>query len=184
MGPRHVSVVPFYYKREPARLRGEYWSRGGGTRCSSINLGDVRFFVVVVDSGAHTTQNRIIFNGVTMHTGTAVTTIGANGHRADLFYVPYSIMERIQVTVFFVQELVLSGLYLWRSKSFLGLYRRRKARGGTVQRKKRSMVIHLILTNVIVVVRMYTQKILYPPPPSPPLFSFFPSPIRRVLRAA
>lgn len=99
-----------------------------------------------------------------MHTGTAVTTIGANGHRADLFYVPYGIMERIQVTVFFVQELVLSGLYLWRSKSFLGLYRRRKARGGTVQRKKRSMVIHLILTNVIVVVRMYTHKILFPPP--------------------
>lgn len=88
-----------------------------------------------------------------MHTGTAITTIGANGKRADLFYVPYGIMERMQVTVFFIQELILSSLYLWRAKSFLGLYRRRKARGSIVQRKTRSMMLHLILSNVIVVVR-------------------------------
>lgn len=118
---------------------------------------DQQLFLGVVDVDRHGgNPNRIIFNGVTMHTGTAVTTIGANGHRADLFYVPYGIMERIQVTVFFIQELILSSLYLWKSKSFLGLYRRHKGKGGTVQRKKRSMVIHLILTNVIVVVRTYT----------------------------
>lgn len=99
--------------------------------------------------------DRIVFNGVTMHTATAVTTIGANGKAADLFYLPYSIMERMQVIVFFIQELILSSLYLWKSKSFLDVYQKRRARGGKLQRKVRSMVLHLVLSNVIVVVREY-----------------------------
>lgn len=103
-------------------------------------------------------NNRIIFNGVTMHTATAVTTIGANGKAASLFYVPYLVMERLQVTVFFIQEAILSGLYLWKAKSYLGLYRKRKERGGTVQLRMRSMVLHLILSNVIVVVRTYSPN--------------------------
>lgn len=101
-----------------------------------------------------------------MHTATAVTTIGANGKSAELFYEPYGIMERMQVTVFFIQELILSSLYLWRAKSFLNIYRKRKARGGTAQRKLKSMMLHLVLSNVIVVVRTYI--ISYPNTPQQP----------------
>lgn len=46
----------------------------------------------------------IITNGVVLHTATTVMVFGANSiENPGRFYRPYSIMEKVQVTVFFVQ---------------------------------------------------------------------------------
>lgn len=91
---------------------------------------------------------------MTLHTGTAITTIGSNSKSAEMFLLPYAIMERIQVTVFFLQECILSCLYLWKARNFLSLRRSRNAHGKAHQ-KLRLMMVHLIISNIIVLAREY-----------------------------
>ncbi|KAI3394681.1 hypothetical protein diail_2428 [Diaporthe ilicicola] len=90
----------------------------------------------------------IIVNGVVLHTATAVTAAGANSKASSLFITPYAIIERIQITVFCVQEFILSGLYVWKAWEFLAVYR---SGGSKTQDKLRAMMLHLILSNVVVV---------------------------------
>lgn len=90
----------------------------------------------------------IIVNGVVLHTATAVTAAGSNSKVSSLFITPYAILERIQITVFFVQESILSGLYAWKAWGFLAIYR---SGGSKTQDKLRAMMLHLILSNVVVV---------------------------------
>lgn len=90
----------------------------------------------------------IIVNGVVLHTATAVTAAGSNSKVSSLFITPYAILERIQITVFCLQEFILSGLYVWKAWSFLALYR---CGGSKTQHKLRAMMLHLILSNVVVV---------------------------------
>lgn len=63
------------------------------------------------------------------------------------------------MTVFLVQELILSGLYVWKAWEFLHNYRQRQGQRG--EREMRVMMIHLILSNVIVVVRTYSPLFLF-----------------------
>lgn len=90
----------------------------------------------------------IIVNGVALHTATAVTAAGSNSEVSYLFIKPYAIIERIQITVFSLQEFILSGLYVWKAWSFLAVYR---SGGSKTQDKLRAMMLHLILSNVVVV---------------------------------
>ncbi|KAG8169158.1 hypothetical protein KVR01_001907 [Diaporthe batatas] len=90
----------------------------------------------------------IIVNGLVLHTATVVTTAGSNSQASHLFIKPYAIMERIQITVFSVQEFILSGLYVWKAWKFLSVYR---SGGSKTQDKLRAMMLHLILSNIIVV---------------------------------
>lgn len=59
------------------------------------------------------------------------------------------------MTGFFVQELILSSLYVWRARDFLHSCHRRKDKNSQVQRKLRAMMIHLILTNLVLISRTY-----------------------------
>ncbi|KAK2615632.1 hypothetical protein N8I77_002376 [Diaporthe amygdali] len=90
----------------------------------------------------------IIVNGVVLHTATAVTAAGSNSKVSELFITPYAIIERIQITIFCVQEFILSGLYVWKAWGFLAVYR---SGGSQTQDKLRAMMLHLILSNVVVV---------------------------------
>lgn len=90
----------------------------------------------------------IIVNGIVLHTATVVTTAGSNSEASHVFIKPYAIMERIQITVFSVQEFILSGLYVWKAWKFLAVYR---SGGSKTQDKLRAMMLHLILSNIIVV---------------------------------
>ncbi|KAG6359134.1 hypothetical protein INS49_012654 [Diaporthe citri] len=90
----------------------------------------------------------IIVNGVVLHTATAVTAAGSNSKVSSLFITPYAIIERIQITVFCLQEFILSGLYVWKAWRFLAVYR---SGGSKTQDKLRAMMLHLILSNVVVV---------------------------------
>lgn len=58
----------------------------------------------------------IIGNAVVLHISTGVLTFLTNAsHNPDQYKTPYSIIERIQVTIFFLQEVFLSSLYIWRT---------------------------------------------------------------------
>lgn len=90
----------------------------------------------------------IIVNGVVLHTATAVTAAGSNSKVSSLFIRPYSIIERIQIIIFCLQEFILSGLYVWKAWRFLAVYR---SGGSKTQDKLRAMMLHLILSNIVVV---------------------------------
>lgn len=93
----------------------------------------------------------IVVNAVVMHTPTAILTIGSRTNSPEKFAPAYGYAERVQVTVFFVQELILSGIYLWRAGDVLGS--NRADRKGKVREKSRRMVLHLVLVNLLVVAR-------------------------------
>lgn len=62
----------------------------------------------------------IIVNGILMHGSTGVLTFLTNlSADPGRWRGPYSIVERLQVTVFFVQEATLSGIYIWKTASML-----------------------------------------------------------------
>ena len=89
----------------------------------------------------------IITNGIILHTTTAVVGIGSNVDMsvAPIFFEPYSIVERVQVTVFFVQEVTISGLYIWATAKFF----HDSALHAASTRAK--LLWHLIAVNVLVI---------------------------------
>jgi len=87
----------------------------------------------------------IIVNGIVLHTSVAVLIYGSNSSAADKFLLPYSIAEKVQVTVFFVQECIISGLYILATRKFF--------RGSMMHASstKKKILWHLIIVNVMVV---------------------------------
>ncbi|KAL5402354.1 hypothetical protein PMIN03_010738 [Paraphaeosphaeria minitans] len=58
----------------------------------------------------------IIFNGSTFHGLTAIVVYGSRfGRKTAGFGKAYDAIERIQMCVFFLQEVILSGLYIWKA---------------------------------------------------------------------
>ncbi|RYP08938.1 hypothetical protein DL764_001591 [Monosporascus ibericus] len=68
----------------------------------------------------------IIFNAVVLHIPTIVMGFGAQSDNPDIWLVLYPIYEKVEVTIFFLQELVISSLYIictvpsFRNERFLG----------------------------------------------------------------
>ncbi|KAH6665591.1 hypothetical protein B0J14DRAFT_630006 [Halenospora varia] len=71
----------------------------------------------------------IIFNAIICHLPIIVMVYGANSDHPEPFLAPYSIYEKVQVPIFFLQELIISVLYI-TSRRLMG---------------------HLIYVNVIIV---------------------------------
>ncbi|KAK7720498.1 hypothetical protein SLS63_009840 [Diaporthe eres] len=90
----------------------------------------------------------IIFNGLTMHGGAFAINVLARALQTESLVKAYEIMERTEVTVFFVQEITLSMLYLWRCRHFLKQYGRRMESEETAAMK--STLRSLILANLVV----------------------------------
>lgn len=64
---------------------------------------------------------------------------------ASHFVTPYSIMEKIQVTAFCIQEFIISGLYLYETRRLL-------QPGAAFQKKRaRRVMIHLIIVNIVII---------------------------------
>lgn len=63
----------------------------------------------------------IIFNVITMQVPIIVLNTGSKSARPDTFLPAFSIYERIQIIVFFLQEMGLSCVYLWECFRFLVL---------------------------------------------------------------
>lgn len=87
----------------------------------------------------------IITNVVVMHIPIIILMYGANSSAENAWVHPYQVYEKIQVTVFFCQELVISAIYIKACSSFFGTE-------GLLHRKGvRRMRKHLLFVNVAII---------------------------------
>jgi hypothetical protein len=87
----------------------------------------------------------IITNAIWLHIPIIVLVYGSNSTNPEPFQKPYKVYEKIQLCVFIVQELIISGLYLFETTKLLKLER---VIGNNSTRK---VLYHLILVNVLVI---------------------------------
>jgi hypothetical protein len=92
----------------------------------------------------------IITNAIWLHIPIIIMIYGANSNNPTPFEKPYPIYEKLQLSVFFVQELIISGLYVWETT---GLLKLEKAIGnsGTLR-----VMRHLIYVNILVIMLDFT----------------------------
>lgn len=96
----------------------------------------------------------IIADGAMLHGITGVLTFLSNCAPDPTPYLPvYSVVERIQITMFFVQECVLSGIYIWKTSQMLRtegplLNTRENARGT----QGRKVILHTLLMSILIIV--------------------------------
>lgn len=87
----------------------------------------------------------IITNVVVLHIPIIILMYGSNSSASNPWVHPYQIYEKIQVTFFFCQELIISALYIKACSSFFGTE-------GLLHRKGvRRMRKHLLLVNVAII---------------------------------
>jgi hypothetical protein len=90
------------------------------------------------------TKYMIIFNACALHIPTTVLTFGSNGNTNTNIYVKgYNVMEKIQMVGFFVQEIILSSIYIYETIKIL--------RTSLQPNTKRTMY-QLITINVVIIV--------------------------------
>lgn len=90
------------------------------------------------------TKWMIIFNAIALHVPTTVLTFGSNGYlQTDTFVRGYNVMEKIQMAGFFVQEIILSGIYIVETTKIL--------RTSLQPNTKRTMY-QLITINVVIII--------------------------------
>ncbi|POS75110.1 integral membrane protein [Diaporthe helianthi] len=96
-----------------------------------------------------TTLACIVGNAIIGHVPTTVLLYGSNSRHPERWLEPYSIMERIHITIFFVQELAISAIYVVATIRLL----RNKSRPSSPKASAtgRRFLTHLIQINVIVV---------------------------------
>lgn len=89
----------------------------------------------------------IIFNGVVCHGMVIPLVYGSFSNHPEIFQVPYTITEKIEIVVFFLQETMLSGLYIYETVKMLRL-------GGGLggRRSGRRLLKNLILVNILVII--------------------------------
>jgi len=88
----------------------------------------------------------IIVDAIICHLPILVLVYGSNSPNHEPFDVPYSVYEKIQVTIFFFQELIISSLYIFQT---VILQQHKKVVGGN-GRARRAMN-HLIGVNTLVI---------------------------------
>lgn len=85
----------------------------------------------------------ILVNAVTMHLPTTVLTYGSNSPSHASFTGGFRVMEKLQMTMFSLQELIISGIYIWATLRFLRpVYRRHT----------RSVMVQLLWINVAIII--------------------------------
>ncbi|KHN96050.1 uncharacterized protein MAM_06155 [Metarhizium album ARSEF 1941] len=87
----------------------------------------------------------IISNIITLHTPIIILMYGSNSSLHNAWVHPYVVYEKIQVTVFFLQELIISAIYIKCCFSFFNLHD--SLHGDGVRRMRR----HLLWVNVLVI---------------------------------
>jgi hypothetical protein len=106
-----------------------------------------RLHLVVQNSRTlHFVLAMIMFNAFICHIPIIVLAYGANSNNPGPYITPYSIYEKVQITIFFMQEVIISGIYIYSSANIL------KPAGNIQARSIRTAMTHLISINVIIVV--------------------------------
>lgn len=86
----------------------------------------------------------IITNAIWLHIPIIILVYGANSNNPGPFQEGYSVYEKIQLTVFVVQELIISGFYVYETSNLLKLEK-------TIGNKGTGIVLyHLIYVNILV----------------------------------
>lgn len=85
----------------------------------------------------------IIINGILLHTPVVVFEFGLMSSSRHKFLQPMEIMERIQQTIFTLQETLISGLYIYNTSRFLG---------SGFGSRTRKVIALLVLVQLIVIV--------------------------------
>ncbi|KAF2877063.1 hypothetical protein BDV95DRAFT_481565 [Massariosphaeria phaeospora] len=86
----------------------------------------------------------IITNAVVFHTTTAIVVYGSRfGSQQAMFGMAYNYIERVQMVAFCTQELILSGLYIWKALDII------KA---TERKRSHHLMWQLFSINVIIIV--------------------------------
>jgi hypothetical protein len=96
----------------------------------------------------------IVINAIVFHLSTIVVLFGAYyATQQAAFADAYKYIEKIQMTGFTIQELILSGLYVWKTLDIIHVTSN-AATAGTVNRKKRTSRImwQLFSINVLIVI--------------------------------
>ncbi len=86
----------------------------------------------------------IIANAIWLHIPIIILVYGANSNHPGPFEKPYSVYEKIQLTVFVVQELIISSLYVYETVNLLRMEDTIGNNGS------RTVLWHLIYVNVLV----------------------------------
>ncbi|KAL4889575.1 hypothetical protein BDV59DRAFT_195548 [Aspergillus ambiguus] len=90
----------------------------------------------------------IILNAIILHFPTIALCYGANSPQYSRFIVPYAVYERVEVTMFFVQEVTISGIYVYETCRLLNIGGRLSDTHGDAGR---TLMLHLIYVSIIVV---------------------------------
>jgi len=90
------------------------------------------------------TKWMIVVNAIILHIPTTVLTFGSNGDvHISTFERGYNVMEKIQMIGFFIQEVILSSIYIFETVKILR---------GSLQPHTRKTMIQLIVINVAIIV--------------------------------
>ncbi|CAM1502627.1 Fc.00g074030.m01.CDS01 [Cosmosporella sp. VM-42] len=87
----------------------------------------------------------IITNAIILHGPIIILMYGSNSSTSNPFIHPYMVYEKIQVTMFFLQELIISAIYIKTCSSFFEIQGTLHGNGGQKMRR------HLLLVNVIII---------------------------------
>lgn len=83
----------------------------------------------------------IFSNAIIDHVPTTILIYGANSAKPEPFAKPYSIYEKIQTTIFLLQEMAISGLYVFETTKIL------RITAITWRDTNRNMLRHLIVSD-------------------------------------
>lgn len=88
------------------------------------------------------TKWMIICNAICLHIPTTVLTFGSNAN-IQTFIDGYNVMEKLQMCGFFIQEVILSSIYIVETVKILK---------SSIQRNTRRLMIQLIAINVLIII--------------------------------
>ncbi|CAM1511963.1 Fc.00g094760.m01.CDS01 [Cosmosporella sp. VM-42] len=88
----------------------------------------------------------IIVDGILCHGAVAPVLFGSFSSNPDPWTLPYSIIEKIQVTIFFIQEIVISGIYIVETVKMMKV----EMSVGSGKSSRRLMN-HLIFVNFLII---------------------------------
>lgn len=102
----------------------------------------------------------IVTSAIICHVPITVMVVGANSSNTLPFIRVYSIYEKLQVTIFFTQEIVILGLYIYETVKLMrvweGLTQDQFDRDKGTMSSSRHLMTHLITVNFIIVLLDFT----------------------------
>lgn len=87
----------------------------------------------------------IIVDAIICHIPIIVLLYGANSSNPAAFLSPYSIYEKVQITIFFIQEVIISGIYVYKTTTLL------RSEGNIRGRNSRMVMTHLVWVNLMII---------------------------------